>query len=92
MHQKHDHGSDVTGTTAPVSEPAYGGPVPQYGQPVLQPQQTGYHPGYAQTTGVAPSSTGMSEMDGSHTGTMNSHHGHENPNPYAELHGAGYAR
>ena len=90
--QKNDRASDITGTTAPVNEPTYGGPVPKYGQPTVPVQQT-YQPGYAQTTGIAPSSANISEMDGSHAGTMTSStYGNQNPNPYSELHGAGYAR
>ena len=89
---KHDdRTSDITGTTAPVNDVTYGGPNTKYGQQPVQ-HTTGYATSYpSQTAGVAPGST-VSEMDGSHTGTMTSAYAHQQTtNPY-ELQGTGYAR
>lgn len=89
---KHDdRRSDITGTTAPVNDVTYGGPVTKYSQAPVQ-HTTGYATSYPpQTSGVAPSSTGASELNGSHAGTMTSTYAQQNTNPY-ELQGAGYAR
>ena len=96
-------GSDLTGTTAPVAEPTYGGPNSKYAanEPTLPVHHAGYMP---QTTGVTdepyashrPSgltggeTAGIPEMDADAPGGVHHPYVQHEVNPYAEVHGGGY--
>ena len=94
--------SNLTGTTAPVTDNGYGGPNTKYAtpEPTLPAQHAGYTP---HTTGVIDSghaphhssgligggrTSGVPEMEsGVHGGPQYVEH---DPNPYTEVHHGGY--